>query len=82
MADLEGSSSNAFFEALEEWNAVLLAERYLVEQALAADDPAPEDHLPPSCENCDLTSVASVTEPPADPPSAPKGSTPTRGMSQ
>jgi hypothetical protein len=38
MADLEGASSNAFFEVLEEWNAVLEAERHLLEQALQADE--------------------------------------------
>lgn len=38
MADLEGVSSNAFFEVLEEWNAVLEAERHLLELALQDED--------------------------------------------
>ena len=36
--DLEGASSNAFFEVLEEWNAVLEAERHLLEEALQAEE--------------------------------------------
>ncbi|MEL6202313.1 MAG: hypothetical protein AAFR39_08135 [Pseudomonadota bacterium] len=48
MADLESANSNAFFEVLEEWNSVLEAERYLLEQALQADEdgdgpPDPDD---------------------------------------
>lgn len=83
MADLEGPSSNTLFEVLEEWNTVLLAERQLLEQALASS------HEPPIAESqlCqegsgDQRSEKSVDKTPADPPAAPKGTAKVRGMSQ
>lgn len=73
MADLEGLSSNAFFEVLEEWNTVLLAERYLLEQALAVDDLAIAEAQPPSGSCYDQASVPTEDDRPADPHVAPKG---------
>lgn len=83
MADLEGPSSNTLFEVLEEWNTVLLAERHLLEQALASS------HEPSIAESqlCqdggdDQRSKKSVDKTPADPPATPKGKAKVRGVSQ
>lgn len=80
VADLEGLSSNAFFEVLEEWSTVLLAERYLLEQVLAVpDDPPIGEDQPPCDRCCDSASIASPAgecsaDLPTDPPVAPQGS--------
>lgn len=83
MADLEGPSSNTLFEVLEEWNTVLLAERHLLEQALASgnEPPIAESQL---CldGSGDQRSENSVDKTPADPPAAPKRTAKVRGMSQ
>ncbi|MEP5728235.1 MAG: hypothetical protein ABJL67_02555 [Sulfitobacter sp.] len=68
---------------MEEWNTVLLAERYLLEQALAADDDptVAEDRLPSdTCRDGATRSGADncLTTSPATPKSAVKS----RGMSQ
>lgn len=83
VADLEGPNSNTLFEVLEEWNTVLLAERHLLEQALASSH---EPHIAESqlCLDCsgDQRCEKSVDKTPADPPAAPKGTAKVRGMSQ